>query len=70
MTRLARGDPGMGAGILATNAGPVAERLRALRHVLDTWIELLDREQGGGDSGALEGRFRLARESLEREPGP
>jgi prephenate dehydrogenase len=69
MTRLARGDPGMGAGILATNAGPVAERLRALRQVLDTWIELLDREPGG-ESGALEGRFRLARESLEREPGP
>jgi prephenate dehydrogenase len=69
MTRLARGDPGMGAGILATNAGPVAARLRALRLVLDTWIELLDRDQGE-DSGALEGRFRLARESLEHEPGP
>jgi len=70
MTRLARGDPGMGAGILATNAGPVAERLRALRLVLDAWIELLDRDPGAGDSIALEGRFRLARESLEREPGP
>ena len=37
MTRLARGDPAMGAGMLATNAQAVAERLRALRAELDEW---------------------------------
>ena len=37
MTRLARGDPAMGGGMLATNAPAVAERLRELRAVLDEW---------------------------------
>ncbi len=37
MTRLARGDPAMGGGMLATNAPAVAERLRDLRAVLDEW---------------------------------
>jgi len=37
MTRLARGDPEMGAGILATNAAEVADRLRALAATLDGW---------------------------------
>jgi prephenate dehydrogenase len=37
MTRLARGDPEMGAGILATNADEVAARLRALAATLDAW---------------------------------
>ncbi|HEX2755483.1 MAG TPA: prephenate dehydrogenase/arogenate dehydrogenase family protein, partial [Candidatus Limnocylindrales bacterium] len=35
MTRLARGDPTMGAGILATNGAATATRLRALRTVID-----------------------------------
>ncbi len=42
MTRLARGDPEMGAGILVTNADAVAKRLRTFRDVLDQWIEGLD----------------------------
>ena len=42
-TRVARGDPAMGAAILATNAPAVAARLRDLRAVLDEWIAVLDR---------------------------
>ena len=37
MTRLARGDPEMGAGILATNADEVVARLRILAATLDGW---------------------------------
>jgi prephenate dehydrogenase len=37
MTRLARGDPEMGAGILATNRQEIAERLRDLARILDDW---------------------------------
>ena len=42
MTRLARGDPAMGGGMLATNAAAVAERLRDLRAALDEWQVRLD----------------------------
>jgi prephenate dehydrogenase len=38
MTRLARGDPEMGAGILATNSQALTERIRDLRAVLDSWL--------------------------------
>ena len=41
-TRLARGDPALGAGMLALNAGPVADALRRHRAVLDVWQERLD----------------------------
>jgi prephenate dehydrogenase len=68
MTRLARGDPEMGAGILATNALAVSTRLRDLRRALDAWIELLDSGAGNGDSGVLRERLRAAREALVREP--
>ncbi|HET7473383.1 MAG TPA: prephenate dehydrogenase/arogenate dehydrogenase family protein [Candidatus Limnocylindrales bacterium] len=47
MTRLARGDPAMGAGILATNAGPTAAALRAFRDALDDWIDVLDGAPSG-----------------------
>lgn len=69
MTRLARGDPEMGAGILATNAGPVAERLRALRDVIDAWLEVLDGDQGSADATTIRGRLEAARSALERAPG-
>jgi prephenate dehydrogenase len=69
MTRLARGDPEMGAGILATNASAVTARLRDLRRGLDAWIELLDTATGDGDPGVIHERLRAAREALEREPG-
>jgi len=63
MTRLARGDVAMGAGILATNAGPVAERLLAVRDALDEWLAELDRS-GGPDPGRLAERLRAARDRL------
>lgn len=65
MTRLARGDPDMGAGILATNAAPIAGRLRAFRHELDAWIELLDAR--AGEPEALRARFEAARALLRDE---
>jgi prephenate dehydrogenase len=43
MTRLARGDADMGAGILATNARPIAGWLRDYRDALDAWLAELDR---------------------------
>jgi prephenate dehydrogenase len=64
ITRLARGDATMGAGILATNAEPVAERLRRLRDSLDGWLAELERE-GGPDPDALRARFEAARRRLE-----
>src|SRR5262245_48912969 len=64
MTRLARGDPRMGAGILATNAGEVAARARDLRAVLDAWIELLEAD-GGADAAEIERRLRVAREAVD-----
>ena len=67
MTRLARGEPSMGAGIAATNSAAIASRLRDLRTVLDEWIVELERE-GGPDAEALQARFLSARNRLE-EPG-
>jgi prephenate dehydrogenase len=63
MTRLAKGDPEMGAGILATNADAVTTSLRDLRRTLDTWIELLE---AGAEVHApdLQGRLRAARNAL------
>jgi prephenate dehydrogenase len=46
MTRLARGEPTMGAGILATNAPATAARLRDVRAMLDEWIAALDGPNG------------------------
>ena len=68
MTRLARGDPAMGAGIAATNADLVAASVRATRAVLDDWIAELDRA-GGPDVARLEARFAAARRLLEDGPG-
>jgi prephenate dehydrogenase len=48
MTRLARGDADMGAGILATNARPIASWLRAYRDALDGWLEELERASDEG----------------------
>ncbi len=59
MTRLARGDASMGAGILATNASPVAARLTALRAVIDEWLGLL---ADGADPETLRLRLAAARE--------
>jgi prephenate dehydrogenase len=66
-TRLARGDPAMGAGIAATNAGPLTERLRAVAMRLDEWIALLEADADGGlpDEAALRARLGSARARLE-----
>ena len=65
MTRLAKGDPEMGAGILATNAPAIVASLRGLRDTLDGWIS------GWSDDAAdpqLRERLELARSSLLDEP--
>lgn len=64
MTRLARGDPDMGAGIAATNAPALAERLRGLQATLDTWRAALERP-GGPDEGAIRARLAATRTRLE-----
>ena len=64
MTRLARGDIAMGAGIAATNAPELARRIRAVRKVLDGWLAELERP-GGPDERALADRLRVARAHLE-----
>lgn len=63
MTRLARGEPTMGAGIAATNSQAIAQRLRDVRTVLDGWLSDLERE-GGPDADALTARFAAARARL------
>ncbi len=68
MTRLARGDVRMGAGIAATNAAPLVEGLGEVRAVLDRWIDDLTREDGPNQA-AIEARLRAVRDRLEREPG-
>jgi prephenate dehydrogenase len=68
MTRLARGDPAMGAGIVATNVDFVAHGIRATRAALDAW--LADLERGGEpDAARLEGRFTVARRLLDGDSG-
>ena len=64
-TRVAKGDPVMGAGILTTNAAPVAERLRRLGAALGEWATILDAAPDDGTrAAALEARLRAARERL------
>ena len=64
MTRLARGDAEMAAGIATTNAPALAGRLRELRVVVDDWLRELERP-GGPDPAAVEERFAAARRRLE-----
>ena len=45
-TRVARGDPAMGAAIAVTNAPVLAARLRDLKAVLDAWLTELERPGG------------------------
>lgn len=63
MTRLARGDAVMGAGILATNRPAVAERLRDLRMTLDDWLLAL--EDPVTTPQALEARLDAVRRRLD-----
>jgi prephenate dehydrogenase len=64
MTRLARGDETMGAGIIATNAPAIAARLRDLRAAIDGWLDELDRA-GGPDAAAVAERLAAARRRIE-----
>ena len=68
MTRLARGDEAMGAGIAATNADSLAAGIRALRDELDAWLAELERP-GGPDPARLAARFAAARRLAGGEPG-
>lgn len=77
MTRLARGDPAMGAGMLATNAPAVADQLRALRAELDEWQVRFDAlaaattGDGGSDGPAgLGDLIARLREIADRVAGP
>jgi prephenate dehydrogenase len=78
MTRLARGDVDMGAGILATNARPIAGWLRAYRDALDGWLEELERASAEGAPTApdaatmdrLRARLAGARASLDAPDAP
>lgn len=64
VTRLARGDEAMGAGIIATNGPAIAARIRDLRAALDDWLRELDRE-GGPDASAVAARLASVRLRLE-----
>jgi prephenate dehydrogenase len=69
MTRLARGDATMGAGIVATNAPAIAADLRRLRQVLDGWIEDLE-AAGGPEPAAIRTRLARARAALPEVAEP
>ena len=63
-TRLALGDPRMGAGILATNSADVAAGVRAMRTALDAWLAELEAPEGP-NADALQRRLAAARAILE-----
>jgi prephenate dehydrogenase len=70
MTRLARGDPTMAAGIVVTNATEVVRRLRDVRDRLDDWLLALDGSPGEQiDVELLERRFGAARRRLTAADG-
>ena len=64
-SRLAKGDPEMGAGILATNAEAVRDRLQALRATLDAWIDELG--AASPDPASLRTRLERARAALDTD---
>ncbi|HEY2916501.1 MAG TPA: prephenate dehydrogenase/arogenate dehydrogenase family protein [Candidatus Limnocylindrales bacterium] len=62
-TRVAHGDPEMGAGIFATNASEVASGLRRVRDAIDEWIADLERD-GCPDAARFRARLEAARNAL------
>jgi prephenate dehydrogenase len=66
MTRLARGDPSMGAGIAVTNFDALAEHVRALEATLASWREALERP-GGPDESSIRARLAATKARLEEE---
>ena len=65
MTRLARGDPAMGAGIAATNRTALSSRIRDLEAILADWRSSLD---AGTDEAAFRARLEAARTRLDEAP--
>ncbi len=63
-TRLARGEPTMGAEIAATNAAAIVEGLRRHRERIDEWIALLE-APGGPDPEVMAARLGVLRARLE-----
>jgi prephenate dehydrogenase len=65
-TRLALGDPRMGAGIAATNLADLAVRLRALRSQLNEWLEDLEEtpDDPAATAARIERRLAAARQAL------
>lgn len=68
MTRLARGDVAMGAGILTTNAQAIASRVADVIAVLERWRVELETADGHPDGDDLGRRLAAARERLESMP--
>jgi prephenate dehydrogenase len=64
MTRLARGDVEMGAGIAATNAPAIAERIRDLQAVLAAWLTELEQQEVSAIAEHAAGRLAAARAVL------
>jgi prephenate dehydrogenase len=64
-TRVARGDPAMGAAITVTNAPALAARIRDLQAVLDAWLVELERP-GGPDEATIRERLAAARAVLDQ----
>lgn len=64
MTRIARGDAELGAGIAATNADLLVEYLARLEAALAGWRAALE-AAGGADGPALRERFERVRSALE-----
>ncbi len=62
-TRLAQGDPRMGAGIAATNGPAIAEVLHLYRAAITSWIEALGAAPSL-DADTFEARFAAARSRL------
>lgn len=65
MTRLAKGDPKTGAGIVATNDDALADRLVALRDVLQAWIDRIGLEPA--DPDVIQAELTRARRLLEED---
>ena len=67
MTRLAGGEPAMGAGIAVTNAAALSDQLRGLEATLASWREALDRHDGP-DESAIRERLAATKRRLEEAP--
>lgn len=67
MTRLARGDAAMGAGIAVTNAAAVTEQIRDFQATLASWERALE-VPGGPDEAAILERLTATKGRLEEGP--